>query len=84
MNFNQISIIIPEIINALALFVLFSSIGLKNSFWRMLLAHVSFSIPYVLISVYAKCLTLKLDLIEAAYDLELLLAKLLLKSFYLN
>ncbi|WP_341266817.1 ABC transporter permease [Candidatus Phytoplasma fraxini] len=68
-NFNQFSIIIPEIIHALALFVLFNSIGLKNSFWRMLLSHISFSTPYVLISVYTKCLTLETDLIEAAYDL---------------
>ncbi len=69
LNVNQFSIIIPEIITALSLFVLFSFIGLKSSFWRMLLAHISFSIPYVLISVYTKCCVLELDLIEAAYDL---------------
>lgn len=68
-NTNQFSIIIPEIINALALFIFFSYIGLNNSFLRMLLAHISFSIPYVLISVYAKCSTLDTYLIEAAYDL---------------
>ncbi|MDV3196126.1 MAG: ABC transporter permease [Candidatus Phytoplasma stylosanthis] len=66
---NQFSIIIPEIINALALFVLFSFIGLKSGFWRMLLAHISFSTPYVLIYVYNKCFLLETDLIEAASDL---------------
>ncbi|MBP3059502.1 ABC transporter permease subunit [Texas Phoenix palm phytoplasma] len=69
LNANQLSIIIPEIINALALFVLFSFIGLNNSFWRMLLSHISFSIPYVLIAVYTKCCDLDSDLFEAAYDL---------------
>ncbi|MDO8168237.1 ABC transporter permease [Candidatus Phytoplasma melaleucae] len=69
LNINQLPIIIPEIINALALFVLFSFIGLNNGFWRMLLSHISFSIPYVLITVYAKCLTLNISSIEAAYDL---------------
>ncbi|MEZ0180115.1 ABC transporter permease ['Camptotheca acuminata' phytoplasma] len=66
---NQIFIIIPEIIIALSLFVLFSFIGLKSSFWRMLLAHVSFSVPYVLIYIYDRCFLLEKDLVEAAYDL---------------
>ncbi|QTX03260.1 ABC-type spermidine/putrescine transport system permease protein [Candidatus Phytoplasma luffae] len=66
---NQISIIIPDIINALALFVLFSFIHLSSGFWRMLLAHISFSTPFVLVCIYTKCCFLKKDLIEASYDL---------------
>ncbi|WP_102135024.1 ABC transporter permease [Candidatus Phytoplasma oryzae] len=69
LNTNQFSMIIPEIINALSLFVLFSFIGLDNSFIRMLLAHISFSVPYVLFSVYTKCCNLDIDFLEAAYDL---------------
>lgn len=69
LNANQFAMIIPEVINALALLVLFSFIGLQNGFLRMLLAHISFSIPYVLISVYVKCCLLDEDLLEASYDL---------------
>ncbi|MDV3166995.1 MAG: ABC transporter permease [Vigna little leaf phytoplasma] len=69
LNINQFSMIIPEIINALSLLVLFTFIGLQNSFWRMLLAHISFSIPYVVISVYTKCCSLDEDFLDAAYDL---------------
>ncbi|TVY12074.1 ABC transporter permease [Candidatus Phytoplasma pini] len=69
LNANQLSMVIPEIINALALFVFFNFISLKNSFLRMLLAHISFSIPYVLISVYNKCSSLDIDLLHSASDL---------------
>jgi spermidine/putrescine transport system permease protein len=69
LNLNQFSMIIPEIINALSLLVLFSFLGLNNSFLRMLLAHISFSIPYVLFSVYNKCCSLDTDFLEASYDL---------------
>ncbi|MDO8063869.1 ABC transporter permease [Candidatus Phytoplasma bonamiae] len=66
---NKFPIVIPEIINALSLFVLFSFMRLNNGFWRMLLSHISFSVPYVLITIYSKCCNLDLDTIEAAYDL---------------
>ncbi|WCA22474.1 ABC transporter permease [Candidatus Phytoplasma oryzae] len=69
LNTNQFSMIIPEIINALSLFVLFSFIRLENNFTRMLLAHISFSVPYVLFSVYNKCSNLNTDFLEASYDL---------------
>ncbi|WBL31419.1 ABC transporter permease [Candidatus Phytoplasma sacchari] len=69
LNMNQFSMIIPEIINALSLFVLFSFLRLENNFFRMLLAHISFSVPYVLFSVYNKCCNLDLDFLEASYDL---------------
>lgn len=69
LNANQFSMIIPEIINALSLFVLFSFLRLENNFIRMLLAHISFSVPYVLFSVYNKCCNLDTDFLEASYDL---------------
>lgn len=69
LNLNQLSFIIPEIIIALSLFVFFGLIKLENSFLKMLLAHISFSVPYVLITVFPKCKTLETNLLEAAYDL---------------
>ncbi|CCV64654.1 similar to spermidine/putrescine ABC transporter, spermidine/putrescine-binding protein [Alteracholeplasma palmae J233] len=66
---NNIPIVNPEIITALSLFVLFGSIGITSGFWKMLLAHISFSVPYVLITVYPKVRSLDDNLIDAAYDL---------------
>src|SRR5690554_4321411 len=51
LSVNNLPVVNPEIITALALLVLFTSIGLSNDFWRLLLAHISFSVPYVIISV---------------------------------
>ncbi|MFB5029611.1 MAG: Inner membrane ABC transporter permease protein YdcV [Candidatus Phytoplasma pruni] len=81
LNVNQLPIIIPEIINALALFVLFSFVGLTSGFWRMLLAHISFSVPYVLVTVYAKSSTLDIDSIEASYDLGATPLQTIIKVF---
>ncbi|CAP18479.1 ABC-type spermidine/putrescine transport, permease protein II [Candidatus Phytoplasma mali] len=69
LNLNQISFVIPEIIIALALFVFFGFIRLENGFLRMLFAHISFSVPYVLATIFPKCNNFEINLFEAAYDL---------------
>lgn len=69
LSVNNIPVVNPEIITALALLVLFTSVGLSSGFWRLLLAHISFSVSYVIIAVYPKVKNLDPNLIDAAYDL---------------
>ncbi|OIJ44553.1 ABC transporter permease [Rice orange leaf phytoplasma] len=69
LNVSNFSIVIPEIITALALFVVFGFMGLESGFWKMLLAHISFCTPFVVITVYPKVINLDPHSLEAAYDL---------------
>lgn len=65
----------PEIVTGVALALLFAFAGtmLKiNSilgFWTLLIAHVTFNLPYVILSVMPKLVQMDPDLAEAAQDL---------------
>ncbi|AGL90782.1 ABC-type spermidine/putrescine transport system, permease component II [Candidatus Phytoplasma australiense] len=79
LNASNFSIVVPEIITALSLFVVFGFIRLESSFWKMLLAHISFCTPFVAISVYPKVISLDPYCFEAAYDLGATPFKALIK-----
>lgn len=49
--------------------VLFAGFSLNAGFGTMLLAHIGFCTPYVIISVYPKMASMDKNLIEAAMDL---------------
>ncbi len=69
---NNIPIVTPEIITALSLLLLILSAGIGFSargFGTMLLAHIAFCTPYVIITVYPKIKNLDPNLLDAAYDL---------------
>ena len=44
----------PDIVTAIGLMLLFSSLGFRKGYFTMLLAHISFCTPYVITSVYPK------------------------------
>lgn len=69
LNINNIPILNPEIVSAISLMLLFSSIGLPKGYWTMLLAHISFCTPFVITSVYPKVRSLDPNLANAAMDL---------------
>lgn len=69
MQVNNIPIVSPDIIIAVSLLVLFGAMQLAPSYNTMLLAHIAFSTPYVLITVYPKVKSLDPNLADAAYDL---------------
>lgn len=69
MQVNNIPIVSPDIIIAVSLLVLFGAMQLAPSYKTMLLAHIAFSTPYVLITVYPKVKSLDPNLADAAYDL---------------
>ncbi len=69
LNINNIPILNPEIVSAISLMLLFSSVGMPKGYWTMLLAHISFCTPFVITSVYPKVRSLDPNLANAAMDL---------------
>ena len=54
LNVINVPIMNPDIVSALGLMILFSSIHLEKGYLTMLLAHIAFCTPYVITSVYPK------------------------------
>lgn len=69
LSINNIPIVNPEIVTAIGLLLLFQSIQLERGVFTMLLAHIAFCVPYVILSVYPKVRSLDPSLTEAAQDL---------------
>lgn len=71
LNVNNIPIVNPDIVTAVSLMVLFMAVSsvLSMGYLTMLMAHIAFCTPYVIIQVYPKVLRLDKNLIEAAMDL---------------
>jgi len=69
LNINYLPIINPDIVTGIALMILFLSINIKLGFSTMLLAHITFDIPYVILSVLPKLKQLDKNITEAALDL---------------
>ena len=66
---NQLPIMNPEIVTAIGLLMLFSALHISKGFMTMLLAHIMFCIPYVILSIMPKLRSLNPNLAEAAMDL---------------
>ncbi len=69
LNINNIPIMNPEIVTAIGLMILFSSLKITKGYVTMLLAHIIFCTPYVITSVYPKVRSLDPNLANAAMDL---------------
>lgn len=69
LGINNIPIVSPEIITAAALLIFFGSFAIPRGMLTMILAHIAFSIPYVVITVYPKARNLDPDIVSASYDL---------------
>ena len=69
LNINNIPVLNPDIVTGVALMTLFISAGIKLGFVTMLIAHVLFCIPYVILAVLPKLRQLNRHIAEAAMDL---------------
>ena len=58
-----------DIVTAIGLMILFTSARMERGYVTMLLAHIAFCTPYVIISVYPKVKTMDHNLANAAMDL---------------
>ena len=68
-NINNVPIMNPDIVTAIGLMILFSSIMMAKGYMTMLLAHIAFCTPYVITSVYPKVRQLDPSIADAAMDL---------------
>ena len=66
---NDIPMLNPDIITGISLFILFVAAGVTQGYTTVLLAHVSFCTPYVVLSVMPKLRQMNPNTYEAALDL---------------
>ena len=66
---NDFPIMNPEIVTAIGLMLLFITFQIEKGFVTLLLAHIAFCIPYVILSIMPKIKSLDTNLADAAMDL---------------
>ena len=64
-----IPIVIPEIVLGISLLAIFALFKFELGFWTVLLAHISFSIPFVITNVRSTLYSFSPSIEEAAEDL---------------
>ncbi|MEE1196663.1 MAG: extracellular solute-binding protein [Lachnospiraceae bacterium] len=66
---NNLPMMNPEIVTAIGFMLLFITFQIEKGYVTMLLAHIAFCIPYVMLSVMPKIRSLDPNLADAAMDL---------------
>ncbi len=66
---NNLPMMNPEIVTAIGLMLFFTSLQIRTGFMTLLLAHIAFCIPYVVLSITPKLRQLDSNIAEAALDL---------------
>lgn len=66
---NNLPMLNPEIVTAIGLMLFFTALNMRLGFLTLLLAHIIFCIPYVILSIMPKLRQLDDNLFEAALDL---------------
>ena len=66
---NSIPILNGDIITGISLFLLFISLGISQGYLTVLLAHITFCTPYVVLSVLPRLKQMNPNIYEAALDL---------------
>ena len=66
---NNIPMLNPDIITGISLFLLFVSLGITQGYATVILAHVAFCTPYVVLCIMPRLQQLNPDIYEAALDL---------------
>ena len=69
LSLNNILIVSPDVIIGASFLILFTMIGMKLGFMSVLISHIAFSIPIVVIMVLPKLKEMNPSLIDAAIDL---------------
>ena len=69
MSVTNIPILNADIVTGISLMLLFLGIGLKLGYVSILLAHIVFNVPYVILCIMPQLMTLDKSFYEAALDL---------------
>lgn len=59
----------PDIVMAVSLLALFMIVGISLGFWSLLLAHMTFCLPYVVVTIFSRLKGFDARMLEAAKDL---------------
>lgn len=68
-NVSNLPVVNPDLVTGISLMLLFAFIGIRGGYIRMLIAHITFNIPYVIFSVMPRLKQSSNLLYEAALDL---------------
>lgn len=68
-NISQLPMVNPDLVTGISLMLLFLFIGLRDGYTRLVIAHITFNLPYVIFSVLPKLRQSSDLLYEAALDL---------------
>jgi spermidine/putrescine transport system permease protein len=66
---NNVPMLNPDIITGISLFLLFITLGISQGYMTVVLAHIAFCTPYVVLSVMPRLQQMDPNLYEAALDL---------------
>ena len=69
LSLNNILMVAPDVMIGASFFLLFTALGFQLSFISVLLSHIAFSIPIVVLMVLPRLQEMNDALIHAAYDL---------------
>lgn len=69
LTLNNVLIVSPDVIIGASFLILFTIVGIKLGFSSVLLSHIAFSVPIVVIMVLPKLQEMSSSLIDAARDL---------------
>lgn len=69
LNVNYLPVVNPDIVTGISLMILYISFNVKFGFKTMLISHIVFSTPYVILSILPKLKQLDSHMTEAAMDL---------------
>lgn len=68
-NISQLPMVNPDLVTGISFMMLFAFLTIRDGYLRMLIAHITFNIPYVIFSVMPKLRQTSNMLYEAALDL---------------
>lgn len=69
LSLNNVLIVSPDVIIGASFLILFTMAGIKLGFYSVLLSHIAFSVPIVVLMVLPKLQEMSPSLLDAAYDL---------------
>lgn len=69
LNLNYLPVLNPDIVTAVSLMLLFGLVGMRFGLATLLMGHISFTVPYVVLSVLPKLGQMNPNIYEAALDL---------------
>jgi spermidine/putrescine transport system permease protein len=69
LNVNYLPVVNPDIVTGIALMILYISFNIDFGFNTILISHIIFNTPYVILSILPKLKQLDVNMTEAAMDL---------------